>query len=257
MLKKEDNDNLKLNVNNTPSEGESKNGLNNYEQELNTSNNLESKIKNSKKKTNEESGDSQTKTSKVKTVNSKIKKNKKAFSTNVKKKVEKLNTDEKSTSLAKKKTSKLKTKLPFDFERQCGVLLSSGERCIRSLTCKTHLMSAKRSVYGRSAPFDILLQRYQKMNQAKLAAINALAAKKVQEEDYDSMESESDNNDIFINEEVNLIVKGLLNYKSQPLEYNKSIPVRNRMKFLSMREFYLNGLANSNFLSQNNYKKFI
>lgn len=60
-----------------------------------------------------------------------------------------------------------KPKGPVDVEKQCGVALPNGAQCARSLTCKTHSMGAKRAVPGRSLPYDMLLQAYQKKNQAK------------------------------------------------------------------------------------------
>lgn len=60
-----------------------------------------------------------------------------------------------------------KPKGPVDVEKQCGVVLPNGGFCARSLTCKSHSMGAKRSVPGRSLPYDLLLAQYQKKNQAK------------------------------------------------------------------------------------------
>lgn len=60
-----------------------------------------------------------------------------------------------------------KPKGPVDVEKQCGVALPNGGFCARSLTCKSHSMGAKRSVPGRSLPYDLLLSQYQKKNQAK------------------------------------------------------------------------------------------
>lgn len=65
----------------------------------------------------------------------------------------------------KAKTSKPKG--PVDVEKQCGVVLPNGAQCARSLTCKSHSMGAKRAVPGRSLPYDMLLQQYQKKNQAR------------------------------------------------------------------------------------------
>lgn len=67
----------------------------------------------------------------------------------------------------KTKTTTAKPKGPVDVEKQCGVMTGNGVPCARSLTCKTHAMGAKRSVPGRSLPYDLLLQQYQKKNQAK------------------------------------------------------------------------------------------
>ncbi|KAL8972554.1 MAG: hypothetical protein Q9183_000480 [Haloplaca sp. 2 TL-2023] len=60
-----------------------------------------------------------------------------------------------------------KPKGPVDVEKQCGVLLPNGGYCARSLTCKSHSMGSKRSVPGRSMPYDVLLAQYQNQNRAK------------------------------------------------------------------------------------------
>ncbi|MBW0568313.1 hypothetical protein O181_108028 [Austropuccinia psidii MF-1] len=52
---------------------------------------------------------------------------------------------------------------PVNVNEQCGVLIPPNDiPCARSLTCKTHSMGAKRSVPGRNAPYDILLNEWQK-----------------------------------------------------------------------------------------------
>jgi len=54
---------------------------------------------------------------------------------------------------------------PVNVNEQCGVLVPPNNTpCARSLTCKTHSMGAKRSVPGRSAPYDVLLNEWQKKN---------------------------------------------------------------------------------------------
>ncbi|CAO1632020.1 unnamed protein product [Parajaminaea phylloscopi] len=53
---------------------------------------------------------------------------------------------------------------PLDVNRQCGVINDNGLPCMRSLTCKTHSMGAKRSVPGRSKSYDELLLEWQKAN---------------------------------------------------------------------------------------------
>ncbi|GAA5854018.1 hypothetical protein JCM8547_008195 [Rhodosporidiobolus lusitaniae] len=60
-----------------------------------------------------------------------------------------------------------KNKRVVDVDRQCGVINDKGYPCPRSLTCKTHNMSHKRAVPGRSQPYDILLFEWQKANKAK------------------------------------------------------------------------------------------
>ena len=54
-----------------------------------------------------------------------------------------------------------------DVEQQCAVTLPDGARCARSLTCKAHSIAAKRAVPGRSMPYDMLLQAYQKKLQTR------------------------------------------------------------------------------------------
>lgn len=65
------------------------------------------------------------------------------------------------------KPKSAKPKGPVDVEKQCGVTLQNGAQCARSLTCKSHSMGAKRGVPGRTLPYDMLLQQYQKKNQAR------------------------------------------------------------------------------------------
>jgi hypothetical protein len=67
-----------------------------------------------------------------------------------------------------------KPKGPVDVEKQCGVPLPNGAQCARSLTCKSHSMGAKRAVPGRSLPYDMLLQAYQKKNQARQQSMFSL-----------------------------------------------------------------------------------
>lgn len=49
-----------------------------------------------------------------------------------------------------------------DVEKKCGVPFPNGSFCGRSLTCSDHSIAAKRSVLGRSQPFDVLLEAYRR-----------------------------------------------------------------------------------------------
>ncbi|BGP25351.1 histone acetylation-related protein [Rhodotorula toruloides] len=69
--------------------------------------------------------------------------------------------------------SEKKNKRIVDVDRQCGVINEKGYPCPRSLTCKTHNMSAKRAVPGRSQAYDILLFEWQKANKANQQKIEA------------------------------------------------------------------------------------
>lgn len=82
--------------------------------------------------------------------------------------------------------------------------------CARSLTCKSHSMGAKRSVPGRSLPYDMLLAAYQKKNQAKQqkAAIDANAPLEDEEANLGPIDSD---------EELNAVMLGLGNWNPQPL----------------------------------------
>ncbi|KAL2137157.1 hypothetical protein VTI74DRAFT_7704 [Chaetomium olivicolor] len=117
---------------------------------------------------------------------------------------------------AKKKKDEPKPKVakpkgPVDVERQCGVLLPNGQPCARSLTCKSHSMSAKRAVPGRSLPYDMLLAAYQKKNQAKQqkAAIDANAPLE-DEDDINAAAVDSD-------EETAAVMSALANWNPQPV----------------------------------------
>jgi len=117
---------------------------------------------------------------------------------------------------AKKKKDEPKPKVakpkgPVDVERQCGVLLPNGQPCARSLTCKSHSMSAKRAVPGRSLPYDMLLAAYQKKNQAKQqkAAIDANAPLE-DEDDAEQGQVDSD-------EETAAVMGALASWNPQPV----------------------------------------
>ncbi|KAK4106273.1 SCA7-domain-containing protein [Parathielavia hyrcaniae] len=117
---------------------------------------------------------------------------------------------------AKKKKDEPKPKVPkpkgpVDVERQCGVLLPNGQPCARSLTCKSHSMSAKRAVPGRSLPYDMLLAAYQKKNQAKQqkAAIDANAPL----EDEDEANQAAVDSD----EETAAVMTALAHWNPQPV----------------------------------------
>ncbi|KAH9916338.1 SCA7, zinc-binding domain-containing protein [Fomitopsis serialis] len=62
------------------------------------------------------------------------------------------------------KVTKGRFKGPVDYDKQCGVINDKGLPCSRSLTCKSHAMGAKRSVQGRSKPYDELLLEWNRQN---------------------------------------------------------------------------------------------
>lgn len=153
----------------------------------------------------------------------------------------------KKKSVKSKPTNKAKG--PVDVEKQCGVPLPLGGFCARSLTCKTHAMGAKRAVPGRSAPYDVLLQQYQKRNQAKIAASNALAAQRRENAQLSELaggDADGANGNMNVvldpDEETHLVLEGLSKNLPAPLERKVLVPTRNRHRFLYMREAYANAM---------------
>ncbi|GFO45000.1 ataxin-7-like protein 1 [Plakobranchus ocellatus] len=65
----------------------------------------------------------------------------------------------------------------YDANKHCGVTVSeTGKQCTRSLTCKTHALSLRRAVTGRSKSFDDLLKEHKAANDAYKAKASSQAA---------------------------------------------------------------------------------
>jgi SAGA-associated factor 73 len=152
--------------------------------------------------------------------------------------------DDKGTSKKRKKDEKngkgAKAKGPVDVEKQCGVLLPNGSMCARSLTCKSHSMGAKRSVPGRSKPYDHLLQEYQKKSHARQhrAALNANAPLP---DDFDAPTN------VDSDEERDVIMAAISSYcvsdpitgapvMGSPLAERTYIPIRRRYNHIRLKE---------------------
>jgi len=73
-------------------------------------------------------------------------------------------TQTKKKKQAATKVTKGRFKGPVDYDKQCGVINDKGLPCSRSLSCKSHSMGAKRSVQGRSKPYDELLLEWNRAN---------------------------------------------------------------------------------------------
>lgn len=120
--------------------------------------------------------------------------------------------------------------VPVDVEKQCGVYdPEKGTRCARSLTCKSHSMSAKRAVPGRSQPYDTLLSLWQRKNQAKIA-ITQKPVQPVEAEDVDS------------EEEVRLVMEGVRKRYARPMEQKVVVGVRRKIRGLRMLEGFRGAL---------------
>lgn len=77
------------------------------------------------------------------------------------------------------KTSKTKFNLrEYDPNKHCGVVTAENPKpCTRSLTCKAHALSLRRTVEGRVKPFDTLLAEHRASRDANAAsAANAVSA---------------------------------------------------------------------------------
>ncbi|CAI7650873.1 unnamed protein product [Penicillium viridicatum] len=127
----------------------------------------------------------------------------------------------------KQKTAKPKG--PVDVEKQCGVTLPNGAQCARSLTCKSHSMGAKRSVPGRTLPYDMLLQQYQKKNQARQqkAAIDANAP--LQEDIENTGPIDSD-------EERDAVMAAIARSAPQPLVCHPIITTKSKYRYVRIKE---------------------
>ncbi|KAI9780063.1 MAG: hypothetical protein M1839_007045 [Geoglossum umbratile] len=159
-----------------------------------------------------------------------------------KSKKRKADVDAEKAPKAKKKKEEPKPKVPkhkgpVDVEKQCGVPLPNGGLCARSLTCKSHSMGSKRAVPGRSLPYDMLLQAYQKKNQAKQqkAAIDANAPL---QDDLDTNAGPVDSD-----EEKESIMAAISRSRPQPLEQRILVPTRRKYQYVRMKEMLSNALG--------------
>ena len=152
-----------------------------------------------------------------------------------------------------------KPKAPVSVEVQCGVQLPNGALCARSLTCKSHSMGAKRSVLGRSQPYDVLLANYQKKNQAKqqsessrpVAAPLAPASSLPNPQDAEAAinaggpppeETEANALPVDPDEETELVMAAIARHVPQPLERHVMVPVRKKSQYIRMREVMASAL---------------
>ena len=150
-------------------------------------------------------------------------------------KKKKPNKKEIAASEAASKPKLPKPKGPVDVERQCGVPLPNGGYCARSLTCKSHSMGAKRAVPGRSLPYDILLNQYQKKNQAKQqkAALDANAP----------LPDEAETGPVDSETERDAVMAALQRRRPQPLAQHVHVGIRQRYTSVRLRDLLGNAFA--------------
>lgn len=129
-----------------------------------------------------------------------------------------------------------KPKGPVNVEQQCGVMLPNGGFCARSLTCKSHSMGAKRSVPGRSLPYDQLLAMYQKRNQAKIqkAALEAKAP---------LLDDGPPEGPVDSDEEKDAVMAAIARVRPMPLDQHVFVPTARKYKHIRMKEMLGNALG--------------
>ena len=129
-----------------------------------------------------------------------------------------------------------KPKGPVNVEQQCGVMLPNGGFCARSLTCKSHSMGAKRSVPGRSLPYDQLLAMYQKRNQAKIqkAALEAKAP---------LLDDGPPEGPVDSDEEKDAVMAAIARARPMPLDQHIFVPTARKYKHIRMKEMLGNALG--------------
>ena len=129
-----------------------------------------------------------------------------------------------------------KPKGPVNVELQCGVMLPNGGFCARSLTCKSHSMGAKRSVPGRSLPYDQLLALYQKRSQAKIqkAALEAKAP---------LLDDGPPEGPVDSDEEKDAVMAAIARQRPVPLEQHVFVPTAKKYKHVRMKEMLGNALG--------------
>ncbi|KAF9423630.1 hypothetical protein BGZ94_008215 [Podila epigama] len=150
---------------------------------------------------------------------------------------------EKKSSEKKQKIAKVakvkpvgRVKGPLDLDKQCGVVIAVGAPpCARSLTCKSHSMSSKRAVEGRSKPYDVLLGQVQKKpipvkdeKASRLASEMPLVEKEDQNLDSD--------------EEFNELLDAVKSYEPLPLAVRPMTYIRRRNNCLRIRDLFLDAL---------------
>ena len=149
-----------------------------------------------------------------------------------------------------------KPKGPVDVEKQCGVTLPNGVQCARSLTCKSHSMGAKRAVPGRSLPYDMLLQAYQKKNQARQQSTFLLHLLLLFVEDkmlttteaaIDAnapLQDELENNGpVDSDEEKDSVMAAIGRSNPQPLATHTVVSTKNKYRYVRIKEMLSHALG--------------
>ncbi|KAF9166246.1 hypothetical protein DFQ26_008387 [Actinomortierella ambigua] len=130
-----------------------------------------------------------------------------------------------------------RVKGPLDLDKQCGVIaIPGGNPCTRSLTCKSHSMSAKRAVQGRSQPYDVLLGFYHK----KPAPVKA--EDKIKRIESEAPQAEKEDVNLDSDEEFNDLLEASRSSDPQPVAMRPMSYVRRRNNCLRIRDLLLDAL---------------
>ncbi|KAF9970433.1 hypothetical protein BGZ73_006859 [Actinomortierella ambigua] len=130
-----------------------------------------------------------------------------------------------------------RVKGPLDLDKQCGVIaIPGGNPCTRSLTCKSHSMSAKRAVQGRSQPYDVLLGFYHK----KPAPVKA--EDKVKRIESEAPQAEKEDVNLDSDEEFSDLLEASRSSDPLPLAMRPMSYVRRRNHCLRIRDLLLDAL---------------
>ncbi|KAF9439034.1 hypothetical protein BGZ76_001010 [Entomortierella beljakovae] len=128
-----------------------------------------------------------------------------------------------------------RVKGPVDLDKQCGVvLIPGGAPCARSLTCKSHSMSLKRAVEGRTRPYDVLLGMYQK----KPLPVKDEKANR----DSEIPLAEKEDVNVDSDEEFNDLLDAVKSYEPQPLATRSMTYIRRRNNCHRIRDLLYDAL---------------
>lgn len=100
-------------------------------------------------------------------------------------------------------------------------------------------MGAKRAVPGRSLPYDVLLQQYQKKNQAKLHKAALASGAPLPEDGLDG----GGQGPVDSDEEREAVMAGVARAAPRPLAERVGVSVRQRVQAVRMREMLSQALA--------------
>ncbi|KAF9345701.1 hypothetical protein BGX26_002861 [Mortierella sp. AD094] len=128
-----------------------------------------------------------------------------------------------------------RVKGPLDLDKQCGVItIPGGPPCARSLTCKSHSMSSKRAVEGRSRPYDVLLGMYQK----KPVPVKDEKANR----DSEIPLAEKEDVNVDSDEEFNDLLDAVKSYEPLPLATRSTTYIRRRNNCHRIRDLLYDAL---------------